>query len=189
MFMEEKFFTVQEAAKLLGMSEISIRRRIQAGLIKAVMHSKKQGYRIPYNSLISYAKTQNSKISSFFTRGLSYFVPTFAATRSFPAGVAAGVLGSIFSSIFEDDKPPDEKTATALNNPLILQKLIERLTVELNDFDLKIEFQKFKLSQISSDSDLYVLEMETLFKLKAQKSDILKKIKDLEIHKTCLEQS
>ena len=187
--MEDKLFTVQEAAELLGMSEISIRRRIQAGLIKAVMHSKKQGYRIPHDSLIAYAKTQNSKIGSFFTRGLSYFVPTFVATRSFSTGVTAGVLGSIFSSIFDDDHEPDEKTATALNNPLIIQKLIERLTVELNDFDLKIDFQNFKISQIPTDSDLYVLEMETLFKLKYQKSNILKKIKELEIHKTCLEQS
>ena len=178
--MEKKFFTVQEAADLLGLSEISIRRRIQAGLIKAVMHSKKQGYRISQDSLLAYAKTQNSKIGSFFTRSLSSFVPAF---------VTAGVLGSIFSSIFEDDNPPDEKTAEALNNPSIVQKLIERLTLEADDFDLKIDFQKFKLSKISPDSDLYVLETETLFKLKSQKSDILKKIKDLEIHKACLEQA
>ena len=187
--MEKKIFTVQEAAELLGLSEISIRRRIQAGLIKAVMHSKKQGYRIPQDSLLAYAKTQNSKIGSFFTRSLSSFVPAFVATRSFPAGVTAGVLGSIFSSIFEDDNPPDEKTAEALNNPSIVQKLIERLNLEADDFDLKIDFQKFKLSKISPDSDLYVLETETLFKLKSQKSDILKKIKDLEIHKACLEQA
>lgn len=185
--MEKKFFTVQEAADLLGISEISIRRRIQAGLIKAVIHSKKQGYRIPKDSLIAYAKNQNSKIGSFFSRGLSHFVPAFVATRSFPAGVTAGVLGAIFSSLFEDDHEPDEKTATALNNPLIVQKLIELLNVELTDFDLKIEFQEFKLSQITNDSDLYALEMETLFKLKYQKSDILKKIKELEIHKACLE--
>lgn len=189
MFMEEKFFTVQEAADLLGMSEISIRRRIQAGLIKAVMHSKKQGYRIPYESLSSYAKSKNSKIGSLFTRGISYFVPAFVATRSFPAGVTAGVLGAIFSSLFEDDNPPDKKTAEALNNPLIVEKLIERLNVEVDDLDLKIDFQNFKISQISTDSDLYGLEMETLFKLKSQKSDILKKIKELEIHKTCLEQA
>ena len=66
--------------------------------------------------------------------------------------------------------------------------MIDRLTVELNDFDLKIDFQNFKISQIPIDSDLYVLEMETLFKLKFQKSDILKKFKELEIHKACLEQ-
>ena len=65
--------------------------------------------------------------------------------------------------------------------------MIDRLTVELNDFDLKSEFQNFKISQIPIDSDLYVLEMETLFKLKFQKSDILKKFKELEIHKACLE--
>ncbi len=53
----------------------------------------------------------------------------------------------------------------------------------------KIFFKKFKLSQISPDSDLYFLEMETLFKLKSQKSDILKKIKEMEIHKVCLEQA
>lgn len=186
--MEEKLFTVQEAAELLGMSEISIRRRIQDGKLNAVMQSKKQGYRIPQDSLIAYSKTQNSKISSSLTRGLSYFVPAFVATRSFTAGVTAGLLGSIFSSIFEDDHEPDEKTAKALENPLIIQKLIERLTVELHDFDLKIDFQNFKISQMATDSDLYILEMETLFKLKSQKSDILKKIKDLEIHKTCLEQ-
>ena len=75
-----------------------------------------------------------------------------------------------------------------MNNPLIIQRLIERLTIELTDFDLKIDFQNFKISQIPTDSDLYVLEMKTLFKLKSQKSDILKKLKDLEIHKTCLEQ-
>ena len=123
----------------------------------------------------------------FFSRGLSHFVPAFVATRSFTAGVTAGVLGAIFSSLFEDVHEPDEKTAEALNNPLIVQKLIELLNVELTDFDLKIEFQEFKLSQITNDSDLYALEMETLFKLKSQKSDILKKIKELEIHKACLE--
>lgn len=172
---------------MLGISEISIRRRIQAGLIKAVMHSKKQGYRIPYESLSSYAKSKNSKIGSLFTRSISYFVPAFVATRSFPAGITAGILGSIFSSLFDEPHEQDEKTAEALNNPLIVQKLIELLNVELTDFDLKIEFQEFKLSQITNDSDLYALEMETLFKLKSQKSDILKKIKELEIHKACLE--
>ena len=127
------------------------------------------------------------KLVRFFSRGLSHFVPAFVATRSFTAGVTAGVLGAIFSSLFEDVHEPDEKTAEALNNPLIVQKLIELLNVELTDFDLKIEFQEFKLSQITNDSDLYALEMETLFKLKSQKSDILKKIKELEIHKACLE--
>ena len=108
---------------------------------------------------------------------------------SFPTGVTAGVLGSIFLRFLRMATNQTKKTAMALNNPLIIQKLIERLTIEADDLDLKIEFQKFKLSQISSDSDLYFLEMETLFKLKSQKSNILKKIKDLEIHKTCLEQS
>ena len=60
------------------------------------MHSNKQGYRISHDSLISHAKSQNSKIDSFFTRGLSDFVPAVVATRSFPAGVTAGILGSIF---------------------------------------------------------------------------------------------
>lgn len=98
----------------------------QPCLDNIIKSDKKQGYRIPYDSLISYAKTQTSKSTSLFTRGLSYFVPAFVATRSFPAGVTAGVLGSIFFSLFDDDHEPDEKTAKTLNNPLIVQKLIDR---------------------------------------------------------------
>lgn len=175
--MEKKIFTVQEAAELLGVSEMTVRRRIQAGLIEATIISKKNGYHISYESLISYAKTQ-PKTNIFFTykKSLLDFITVYADDN-------------ILDSIFDNDCKPDERVTKALNDPYIIQKLIERLDLEVDDFDLKIEFQNFKISKIFTDSDLYMLEMENLFKLKSQKSEILKKIKELEIHKACIEQA
>ena len=167
--MEKKFFTVQEAAELLGLREITVRRRIKAGLIKdAEINSKKHGYRIPYESLISYAKIQSPNNTFLCNNPSSSFATT---------DVVANILNSVFDN---------EKTIKAFGDPIIVQKLIERLLLEVNDFDLKIEFQNFKISKIPIDSDLYMVEMEVLFRLRLQKSEILKKIKELEIYTLCI---
>lgn len=64
-----KTFTVPEVADLLGFSEFTVRRRIKEGKLKAVIDSKKQGYKISEDSLMEYANAQNSKVGSLWKKG------------------------------------------------------------------------------------------------------------------------
>ena len=67
-----KTFSVKQAAEMLGVSEFTIRRRIQDGVLPARLGSKRQGYQITKDDLISYAKSINDKIGSFWTDAVFY---------------------------------------------------------------------------------------------------------------------
>lgn len=204
----DKTYTVQEVADLLGLSEFTVRRRIKDGKLKAIMDSKKQGYRVTQDSLMEYANAQNAKVGSLWQKGkeigglaatiigsnLMNALPLMPATMSIGtlASIEIGkVLGKIIGLNLDSSKCDLESNTTEinrLNNVVVLDKIIERLNIELEDYDFQIEHQERKISQNSSDSEEYQAGQELLFQLKSQKFMIRKEIKDLEIRKAILEQ-
>ena len=67
----KKSFSVQEVADILGISEITVRRRIQDGQLTAVINSRKNGYRITEESLMNYAKSHKTNFDSTIKKGLA----------------------------------------------------------------------------------------------------------------------
>ena len=53
---EGKTCTVAEAAKILDLTEYTVRKKIRDGDIKAIKASDREGYRIPLDELISYSE-------------------------------------------------------------------------------------------------------------------------------------
>ena len=193
----DKTYTVQEVADLLGLSEFTVRRRIKDGKLKAIMDSKKQGYRVTQDSLMEYANAQNAKVGSLWQKGKE--IGGLAATiigsnlmNGTLASIEIGkVLGKIIGLNLDSSKCDLESNTTEinrLNNVVVLDKIIERLNIELEDYDFQIEHQERKISHNSPDSEEYQAGQELLFQLKSQKFMIRKEIKDLEIRKAILEQ-
>lgn len=172
----DKTFSVQEAANLLGVSEITVRRRIQDNKLTAVMDSKKNGYRITGQSLLNYAKSHKTKLDSAFQSqnvGL-------ASLPVFPF-LPLGLLGLVADSQFTDTSSEEK----FLNNPTVIDKFIQRLNVELEDFDSQIKLLQFKISHSVSDSEKIKIE-EKILTLQNDKIKIKKSLSDLEIQKAVL---
>ena len=93
------------------------------------------------------------------------------------------------SNSSEIDSTDNIPEINELNNIVILDKIIDRLNVELDDYDLQIEYHELKMRQLAKDSEQYFDEQEFIFQLKSQKSMIRKEIKDLEIRRAILEQN
>lgn len=166
----DKTFSVQEVADILGVSEITVRRRIQDGQLTAVINSRKNGYRITEESLMNYAKSHKTNFDSTIKKGLaSVLVPTF---NFLPLIALAG-----FSP---------EKNENFLSDPVVIDKIVQRLKVELEDFDSQIQTLQQKISKTKSDKQK-TIDSEKIDRLKNEKIKIKKELADLEIRKTILE--
>ena len=201
----DKTFTVQKVADLLGISEFTVRRRIKEGKLKAEIGSKKHGYRVSLDSLMEYAKEQNLKIGSLWQQGAviggmasfgSRIANSVPMVPAMAVGALAGVgigkaLGRIIGlnrDLSEDDDKGNNVEIGELNDIVVLEKIIERLNVELEDYDLQIEYQEGKIKQSSLENEQNREEQEVLFRLKSEKFMVLKEIKNLEIRKAIIEQ-
>ena len=198
----EKSFSVREAADMLGVSEITIRRRIQDGQLEAVMDSKKKGYRITENSLRRHAESQESRVGSIWKGALIGVGATlsflkFSPTNLLTGALIGGVLGKFIETIVEPNERPSEvKTLSAdhiddleeLKDPHVIDKVIERLNIEVENCDLQIEYQESKLRQTSTEVDKLQIQ-EELFQVKTHKLNICRNIKNLEIRRALLENS
>lgn len=196
----DKTFTVQKVADLLGISEFTVRRRIKEGKLKAEIGSKKQGYRVSLDSLMEYAKEQNLKIGSLWQQGaviggIASFgsrianslpmVPAMAVGAGVGIGIAKALsrIIGLNRDLSKDDEKENNVEIAELNDIVVLDKIIERLNVELEDYDLQIEYQERKIKQSPLESEQNREEQEVLFRLKSEKLMILKEIKNLEIRK------
>ena len=168
----DKTFSVQEVADILGVSEITVRRRIQDGQLTAVINSRKNGYRITEESLMNYAKSHKTNFDSTIKKGLaSVLVPTF----NFLPFIA---LASFYP----------EKNENFLNDPVVIDKIVQRLNVELEDFDSQIQTLQQKISETKNDKQK-TSDSEKIARLKNEKIKIKKELADLEIRKTILERN
>ena len=182
--MKKENISVKEAAAMLGVSDFTIRRRIKDHLIEADMTSKKHGYKIPLDSLLNYAeeienKNQNSLINNSVMACLSPSLLSFNIYNK---------ASSFFKKILGNNNESND--TTILDNPIIIDKIIDRLNAEIVDLDLQIELQQLKIEQIAVDNkDENFFEKEKLIQIKQLKSNINKEIKDLEIQKAIITQN
>lgn len=186
---EVKTYSVKEVAEMLGTSEFTVRRKIQNGQLQATIDSKKQGYRISEDSLKNFAKSQESKIGSLWrkpaaaggaikTAGLVSILPTLSSILALPL-MASGVD-------MPDGTNSEHSNFSKINDTNVIDKMIERLNIEIRDFDLQIKHLEFKIKNSRLDSDK-IDEQEQLFQIQSQKLQVEREIKNLDIRKAFLE--
>lgn len=179
----KKTFSVKEVADMLGISEFTVRRRIQDGQLTAVMDSKKQGYHITEESLTNYAKSIESKVGSIWKKtpiALASMIPS-----SLPLLKFLPLMGGIINDRL-DSKNLLRVDLNSIDNVAVIDKIIERLNIELEGQDLQSRYLEFKIAQMSDDTEK-LNEQEKLFKIESQKLQIRREIKDWEIRKTVIE--
>jgi len=177
---QPKNFSVKQAADMLGVSEFTVRRRIQDGQLTAVMDSKKQGYRITEDSIKSFAAKQNLNVGSIWKKDTFNFVP-------FIGGVFAGMN---MLNLPKDAQDSDfDNEYQDINDLNVLKAVTERKQAEIDAYDLQIEYQNFKLAQAKLSNNIQKENeiQEVIFDLKAKKAILEIAIKDLNIRKAILE--
>ena len=193
---DKKLITVKEAAQILGVSEFTVRRMIQKNQLEAVMRSKKQGYSISMESLISYAKEHKSKISALLFSALpltnvpmiNNVLETTLLTYIYDKlGIDNDSLIKINNHL-PDNKMFEEEHKKTLNNPLIIDKIINRLKAEIDDLDVQIEYQQLKIAGSETEEEK-LSEEKNLLQIKQKKVKINKNIRDLELQRAIIKQT
>ena len=159
--MEIKFYTVTEAAKILGLTEYTVRKKIRDGDLKGVKESDREGYRIPYEELIRYAQeNRRSGIGKDFGLGIA------AAALPFVAGF--GVATALSSLLNKGSK---EK---------IFTEKIRNLSIEsLRD---EIEATQYYIQALEIDGDKITKEdKKRVLEAKAKIKFLERQIKEIEI--------
>ena len=200
-----KFFNVKQAARFLGKSPMTIRRLIQDGVLPARLGSKRQGYQITKDDLISYAKSINDKIGSFWTdnfavggaaiAGVASILSSKSTSATIANALVGGVIGGILGGILKGDSSKlnesygsiYESNSNEFNNPNVLQKIILRLNEEVEYYDFLINNQEDIVKQSSNDAEQIHKQKADLFKLKDERFRLKKEIRDLEIRKAICE--
>lgn len=173
-----KTFSVKEVADYLGVNKCTVQRYIQDGKLTTIIDSKKQGYRITEQSLIDYAKSHKSKLDNVLKKDLA--LTSISAVTSF-----LPILGTVVTDLMSTMKSLSNNKEI-LNDPVIIEKFIKRLNVELEDFDSQIQFLQFQISHAKTDKEKSSYETK-FFQLQKQRIQIKKDITDLEIREAFLE--
>ena len=185
--MKNKIVSVKDAAAMLGVSDFTIRRRIKDKLIKADIDSKKHGYRISLDSLLDYAKEHESQIAQ-----IGHIIRRFLnAVYKNNYNPKYDIIPMHNDRLIDSCPLKNNQANETLNfNPAIIDKIIDRLKVEMADLDLQIELQQLKIDRLSvEDKEELFSEKEKLIQIKQLKSNINKEIKDLEIQKAIITQN
>lgn len=167
-----KFFNVNEAAKLLGLSPMTVRRRIMSNEIHAELISKRLGYKISEEELFAYAKKMNHKVGIFWSKDDEQ--ADFSHSKAFAAMTAPKVNINTSDLIQRLKKrrlytpDPDD-----LNNLKVLDKVISLLKEKLN-------FLNSKISRLNEPDDSLDDLMDEQMALKDD-------IGNFEIHKSVCE--
>ena len=184
--------SVYEAAVFLGLSPMTIRRRILEGVLHATLGSKKEGYQITETELLRFSKTLKPKNNSLIS-GFASVVP-FVAGAAIASSVLVGggigqflanIIGGTLSSHKNVRQNVEENDLNDLNNPVILNSIISRLNEEVAHYDLKIKHQTRLLN--TADESNKLTEEEKLFHLQDEQFRLKKEIKDLEIRKAIID--
>ncbi|MBO6180033.1 MAG: helix-turn-helix domain-containing protein [Selenomonadaceae bacterium] len=194
-----KVYNVKEAAKFLGVSDITIRRKIKSKDIAAEYISRKEGYKITEEELQRYLKERKPKKRGPKKKNTKAKAPVVITKNILTKGVedslAEDAFNNALSTLFTEkdgEKSGELSDETMeflaeLKNSSLVDKVIERLQAEMEDFDIKIEYQTVKVQTASSDKEK-LKEQKELLNLKLERNHINKGIKDLEIQKSFLQQ-
>ena len=172
---DESLFTVKEAAKLLGVSEYTVRKKLRDGDLKGVITSDKEGYKISSRELIDYLQKNDKPIPA----ALAALVPgAFALTAGAGAlalGVSAlpfGLLGGAFAglaSLFGRDKY--EKV---FKDGESLDLSVGSLRDQIDMIKYQIEALELKGDNKSVEDEQKILEFKTQIKQLEQRIKLLK---------------
>ncbi len=141
---DEKFYTTAEAAKELGLSQYTIRKKIREGEIRASKQSLKEGYFIPRSSLEKYRKEH--------PRSFAGAIAT-ATTASMGLGLAAGIVPqALFRGL------PVLGLATVVGEQ-VAKILTDKNTM---DKDRNKELLSLKKQQLEREAKAHQYDIETL---------------------------
>lgn len=151
----EKTCTVSEAAKVLGLTEYTVRKKIRDGDIKAIKGSSdREGYRIPLDELMRYA--ENHGHSEMFTG----------------FGLIGDFLGAGLQKILDNFDSVKRK------NPNYAR--IKNLTIE--SIQDEIEATEYHIQALELDGDDISREdRKKILEAKAKIKTLERKIKEIEL--------
>ncbi len=168
-----RFFNVNEAAKLLGLSPMTVRRRIMNSEIHAELISKRLGYKISEEELLAYAKKMNHTVGFFWSKDDEQ--AGFSHSKFFAAMTDHKVNANTNELIQRlKNRHLYIPTSDELNNLNVLDKIISLLKEKLN-------FINSKISRFNNDSD------ESLNDLVNEQMALKEDIGNFEIHKSVCE--
>lgn len=193
---EKKMLTVKEAAEQLGLSEYTVRKKIREGEIEGDRQSNRAGYQIPWESFRKYAQAQDKKVGSLWSKTALVAGGSLVGRLiggpigGFVGGLVTG--GALFAAMGDDDKsgtggavPSDFEELDELKNPELIEKIIERLEAEMEEIDIRIEYDEYR-ANAATDPEEKETAMQSLMKDKLEHARLNKQVKDLEIKKTLL---
>ncbi len=157
---ENKYYTVSEAAKVLELTEYTVRKKIREGVINAIHGSSdREGYRISHDELIRYAKNNGrSEIINNLGVGLTVGVPL--------------MVGVGFSKVMDNLKGRKKKNVDYEK----IQKLsIESIQDEIDAIQYWIQALELDGENLSIDDKKRILDAKARIKL------LEKQIKEIKI--------
>ena len=155
--LEEKLFTVAEAATILNLTEYTVRKKIREGQIKAVQGSSdREGYRIPQEEITRYLQNGGPGVA-----GLGFVSYVMPSAGTFGLGVMPGILSAAIGG--SNQKKIRDITIGGLQDEIeAIQYLIQSL--ELDGENISINDKK------------KILEYKARIKL------LERQIKEIELH-------
>ena len=165
-----KIFGIVEAAKLLGLSISTIRRKIRDNELIAIKRSNKEGYQISDESIRNYAQKHRSILNP-----LLIGIATSAAMIP---------LANLFENKITSPKANNSLQDSETDNDILenLTDKIERLKFDETELDLKIQYLELELQKNDSASDVFNIQ-ETILALKMQQLQVKKEIYSLSVQK------
>ena len=145
--LEKKYYDVSEAAKILNLSEYTVREKIRNKELKATREEGKRGrgYKIERERLSEYAQNNNITVST---------APKENGVSPDPSSVAAAILigiGSVTSSLFGDKRKKNTKHANEIFDLSV--KGIQDI-IEANKYEIEL----LKLENSSVETQKKILE-------------------------------
>ena len=160
--LEEKLFTVAEAATILNLTEYTVRKKIREGQIKAVQGSSdREGYRIPQEEITRYLQNGGRGATIPGVAGLGFVSYVMPSAGTFGLGVMPGILSAAIGG--SNQKKIRDITIGGLQDEIeAIQYLIQSL--ELDGENISINDKK------------KILEYKARIKL------LERQIKEIELH-------
>ena len=160
---DNAFYTVKDAAEVLGLSEYTVRKKIREGEIKAVQGSSdRDGYKIPHDELVAYIQKAKraglagmvSGVGVGITAGIAMPVIAAATTMAvtapaFLTGMSAGIadISKTVMDILNDE------TNGGVNNEKVLELVIGTLEDEIEILKCEIKALQLGSTAFSEGSD------------------------------------
>lgn len=152
-----KFYTVKEAAKILGLSEYTVRKKIRENVIKIPensdtnkrLPSKREGYRIPEETLENYSGRRIVSSDTLLNSG------TLTETEKIPNTIKT------LLDIVNGEKSETQENSDFVFNSNIKNLLIDFFNRAIRKIDLNLEALQHKQNEkLSEEEREKVIDLE-----------------------------